>query len=339
MIKSIAFYLPQFHPIQEDDESWGKGFTEWTNVVQAKPLFKGHYQPHLPADLGFYDLRLCEIMEQQADMAKSYGIYGFMFYHYWFSGKRLLETPVNNWLRMKTPNFPFCICWANENWTKGWDGQDQEILIKQEYSEKDDREHFQEMARHFKDDRYIKVEDKPVFAVYRTTLFPDIKRTATIWREEALKYGFKGLYLVTIESFGNRVNPTEIGFDAALEFQPDFRNLPNRYSGSFRDKLYNKLKIKRSPFFENEIVEYSDFVEKMILKETVSYKRFPCVTPMWDNSARRKQNALIINNSSPEIYYKWLTHVIKYFSPYSKEENFIFINAWNEWAEGNHLEP
>lgn len=338
-IRPIAIYLPQFYPIPENDKWWGKGFTEWTNVTKAKPLFSGHYQPHLPSDLGFYDLRLHETMVQQVELAKSYGINGFMFYHYWFSGKRILERPVNQWLEKKTPNFPFCICWANENWTRRWDGMDQEILMIQKYSEEDDRLHFKELVKYFADDRYIKIDGKPLFAVYRTQSFPDIKKTASIWREEALKHGLKGIYLAKMESWANKTNPEDIGFDAAIDFQPDFSTLPDRIFGSFWQRLLNKFNIRENPFQLNRVYDYGSYIEKVKSITKPDYKLFPGLTPMWDNSARRKKDAIIFRGSTPELFGEWCKYVKHNFKPYSEEENFIFINAWNEWAEGNHLEP
>jgi len=340
MVRSIAIYLPQFHPIPENDEWWGKGFTEWTNVTKATPKFKGHYQPHLPTDLGFYDLRLHETMIEQAELAKAYGIYGFMFYHYWFSGKRILERPVNQWLENKSPNFPFCICWANENWSRRWDGKEHDLLLKQDYSEEDHRLHFKELARHFRDERYILVDGKPLFAIYRVELIPDIKQMVAIWREEALKYGFKGLYLVSVGNPVYSTNPNEIDFDAAIKFQPDYFNLPKNLSESFLNKILHKLNIKKSEVIGNSIYDYEEFVvETLKAEKSVDYLLYPSVTPMWDNSARRKKDAFVLHNSTPEKFGTWLKEVIKNFNPPTQEENFIIINAWNEWAEGNHLEP
>lgn len=339
MFRSIAIYLPQFHPIPENDEWWGKGFTEWTNVVKAKPLFEGHYQPHLPADMGFYDLRLHETMIQQANLAQDAGIHGFMFYHYWFSGKRLLEKPLEQWLKNKTPNFPFMLCWANENWSRRWDGQDQELLIKQSYSEEDDIAHFYELLPYFKDTRYITVNNKPVFVIYRANLFPNVQKTASIWQHLAKENGLEGLYLITVEAMGKSPTPTEINFDAAMRFQPDWSNLPPKQTGSFITKLLDKMGIKESPYVTHRIYDYPTFVENAKKKNFPNYKLYPSVTPMWDNSARRKKDAVVFHNSSPEYFGNWLKHTIDHFKPYSKEENFIFINAWNEWAEGNHLEP
>src|SRR5665647_256742 len=201
-IRPIAMYLPQFHPIPENDEWWGKGFTEWTNVAKAKPLFKGHYQPHLPADLGFYDLRLEESRIAQAEMAKVNGIYGFCYYHYWFNGKRILERPFQEIFETGKPDFPFMLCWANENWTRTWDGGNHHILLEQKHSPEDDRNHIKALIPYFKDSRYIRVDNKPVFSVYRASLFPDISNTIRIWREEAEKEGLE-LYICCFETFKN----------------------------------------------------------------------------------------------------------------------------------------
>lgn len=338
-LRPIAIYLPQFHPIPENDAWWGKGFTEWTNVTKARPLFEGHYQPHLPADLGFYDLRLPEAREAQAAMARQYGIHGFCYYHYWFNGRRILERPFEEVLASGKPDFPFMLCWANENWTRRWDGLEQEVLLKQEYSPADDEAHVRYLCRAFADPRYIRVDGKPVFVVYRPALFPDIRRTADCWREGAHRQGIGGLYLVYVQGFGNHVDPAEMGFDAALEFQPDFGNFPARQVGTFRDRLLNRLKINSSAYTRNQIFGYEAFVARMMAKPRPDYTCYPGVTPMWDNSPRRTTDAFILEGSTPDRYGKWLQHTVREFKPRSPDENFLFINAWNEWAEGNHLEP
>src|SRR5215471_1865027 len=222
----IAFYLPQFHPIPENDRWWGQGFTEWTNVAKARPLFRGHHQPHLPADLGFYDLRVPEVRQEQADMARQYGISGFCYYHYWFHGRRLLSRPFDEVLASGRPNFPFCLCWANENWTRSWDGTDREVLLPQRHSPEDDRAHIEYLLQAFQDMRYVRIDGRPLFLVYRTELLPDPARTAEIWRQRAHVAGIGDLYLARVESFVSDTDPRAIGFDAAIEFAPDWRNLP-----------------------------------------------------------------------------------------------------------------
>lgn len=342
-LRPLAIYLPQFHPIPENDTWWGKGFTEWTNVTKAKALFNGHYQPHLPKDLGFYDLRLIESMEGQADLAKEYGIYGFCIYHYWFSGKRVLEFPVENLIEKRRPNFPFSLCWANENWTRRWDGADQEVLLSQDYSDLDDLAQIRALFKYFKDERYITVDGKPLFIVYKSHLLPNPKRTTEIWRDEAKKLGLEGLYLVRME-FNDKdlIDPTLQGFDAGIEFQPFYKikNIQKIVNETIVDKLIRKLfTSKKSVYWENYVYRYCDLVDTNIPYENNEYKIYPGITPSWDNTSRRKSGATIFEGSNPELYGKWLSEITSGFKPFSSHENFIFINAWNEWAEGNHLEP
>jgi lipopolysaccharide biosynthesis protein len=341
-IRPIAVYLPQYHPIKENDEWWGKGFTEWTKVTKARPRFKDHYQPHLPADLGFYDLRLADIREEQAKMAQQYGIEGFCYYHYWFNGKRVLERPLNEVLQSGTPDFPFCVCWANENWTRRWDGQDQEVLLKQEYSFEDDLAHIKYLCESvFSDKRYIRVDGKPLFIVYRPKLFPNMKRTTEIWREEARKNGTGEIYLAYMQSFGDRRDPEKMGFDAAIEFQPAFSAFYVSKKWRIKDKILRKLRLAPGKIFKGDkFFYYEKLIGQMMRRpDDIDYKLFPGIFPMWDNSARREKEATIIHGSTPELYGKWLRHILHKFKPFSIEENFVFINAWNEWAEGNHLEP
>jgi len=340
-IRSIAFYLPQYHPIPENDKWWGKGFTEWRNVTKAQPLFPGHYQPHLPADLGFYDLRLPESRQAQAELAREYGIYGFCYYHYWFNGKRLLERPVNEILSSGKPDFPFCLCWANENWTRRWDGLEEEVLMGQDYKEADDRLHMQWLKQAFRDPRYIRIDGKPLFLVYRAAKIPDPRKATEIWREEAHKLGIGDLYLCMVESFADEHNnPGLIGFDATVEFQPDWTQLGPPLQRGRRWNLARKLKISEKAYIENKVYEYTDVVERMLAKPTVNYKRFPCVTPSWDNTSRRQNgNATIFRNATSDLYEHWLGEVIKRELSNPSSDRIVFINAWNEWAEGNHLEP
>lgn len=350
-IRPIAMYLPQYHPITENDQWWGNGFTDWFNVVKAKPRFKGHYQPHLPADLGFYDLRLPDIRRQQADLAKRYGIYGFCYYHYWFTGKRLLERPLDEVLASGQPDFPFCMCWANENWARTWDGQDKQMLIQQTYSPADDIHHIRHLIKYFKDERYIKVDGKPLFIIYKPDLFPDISETIKRFRGEASKHGLE-LYICRFERVlgmhGEGIN--ELGFDAAIEFQPlsySFRKyIDEVLKMTFLKRGINRAKKDIKKLFNipiqnpDRIVDYRSFVDFDLAQPVPSYKCFPGVSPSWDNSCRRVGiNATIFKDSTPDDFAYWYKSKIEKFVPYNKDENFIFINAWNEWGEGNHLEP
>jgi lipopolysaccharide biosynthesis protein len=341
VVRLIAFYLPQFHPIPENDRWWGKGFTDWRNVVRARPRFRGHYQPHIPADLGFYDLRLCEVREAQAELAREYGIHGFCYYHYWFHGTRVLNRPIDDVLASKRPDFPFCLCWANENWTRRWDGHDEDVLIKQEYSESDDRDHIRWLARVFEDNRYIRIDGKPLFLVYRANSIPDPLRTTSVWREEACKLGIGELFLCRVESnfMEERDDPTVIGFDAAVEFQPDQFDLPTNSGGGRLQALGRALGLSERGYAENWVHDYEVLVEKMVRRDQPPYRRFPCVTPSWDNSPRWKQSALIFHNSTPALYERWLRAAVQQEFRSGKDDGMVFINAWNEWAEGNHLEP
>jgi len=337
-VKLIAFYLPQFHPIPENDNWWGKGFTEWTNVVTAKPLFKGHYQPHIPSNLGFYDLRTAETRQAQADLAKEFGIYGFCYYHYWFNGKKLLERPFNNVLQSGKPDFPFCLAWANETWSRKWHGMEEDILLSQTYGgDEDDISHIRWLIKAFKDYRYISIYNKPIFLVYRADKLLNPSRTVEIWRNEVEKAGFKGIYLISIEtSFNPNWNPISAGFDASLVFQPQFHKLIQlKQNKSIIKNLINKLKKHNSRL----IFDYKKYWNYLDEFEDVNFYRYFTVCPRWDNTPRRRNSPFILNNSTPEEYYKWLVKVIKRVINQPDDQRIVFINAWNEWAEGNHLEP
>jgi lipopolysaccharide biosynthesis protein len=344
VIKAIAFHLPQFHPIPENDRWWGKGFTDWTNTVKAKPQFAGHYQPHLPADLGFYDLRLIESREAQAELAREYGIHGFCYYHYWFNGHRLLERPVDEIIATGRPDLPFCLCWANENWTRRWDGMDNEVLIKQDYSAADDEEHIRHLIPMFRDPRYIKVDGKPIFLVYRTNLLPDPLQTTEIWRREATRAGLPGLFLVRVESIPELTgDPRPLGFDSALEFQPRWQLLAGLRV--FRRKWWHRQRLGTGePGFNRfKVCDYDRFAQAAMSVVQPSYPIIRGVCAGFDNTSRRNSGGLILKDANPESYSRWLSSVVRTLgsreSNHSPESAFIFINAWNEWAEGNHLEP
>jgi lipopolysaccharide biosynthesis protein len=324
MIKPIAIYLPQFHPIPENDAAWGEGFTEWTNVKKAKPLFEGHYQPHIPHDsLGYYNLLENSVLEKQVEIAKKYGIYGFAFYHYWFNGKRLLEKPIDNFLKNKEINFPFCLIWANEPWSKRWDGSENEIIQPQIHSIQDDEIHMNFLCENiFSDKRYIKIDTKPIFIVYRTELFDNIKETVKLWRRIAKKYGFRDLHLVRVESFTQNIIPKKIDFDAAMEFAP------------------NKFTSPKSEYNKNlNCYDYSTSVFNALLT-TYDYPIYRSVFPSWDNSPRRGKNSIIYINNNLDVFKFYFERIIQYvLADKQNKNNFLFINAWNEWGEGCHIEP
>lgn len=337
--KPIAIHLPQYHPFAENDAWWGRGFTEWTNVTKSKPKFKGHYQPQLPTDLGFYDLRLEESRLAQIKLAKENGIYGFCYYHYWFNRKRLMHEPIDRMLANKKEDFPFMLCWANENWTRKWDGQEDEILIKQEYNEEDNFEHIEFLCKNFfNDERYIKIEGAPVFVIYRASIIPNVKNFIINANKIAQKHRFPSIYFLCMDNFINEDALIQ-GFQGAIHFHPDHRYLKKKNENLF-GKFLNKFRIKRSFLMNNHYQLYKDYVDNVLQNDyTISKKIFQGITPGWDNSARRKEGALILDKSNPEIFRVWLKQIVNNETKNDNKDKFIFINAWNEWAEGNHLEP
>jgi hypothetical protein len=333
-------------------------------------LYEGHDQPQLPTDLGFYDLRLADCRLEQEKLAREYGFYGFCYYHYWFNGKLLMERPLEEKLKNPEEDFPFMLCWANENWTRVWDGGENNILMEQNYEDLPDHiAHINYLIPFFKDERYIKIDGKAVFAVYRSTKIPDFDKIAQMWKDEARKHGVE-LYITRIESFGERGAEfiTE-NIDASIEFQPhsglkvlgdvkkeralevkqNFKSLRDEISIQTIKQSYDhwtkklKMKNEQQPVqLDGSIVEYSDFVDADIefhKKEKPDHKFYRCVCPGFDNSPRKSKNYFILKDSTPEKFKYWLEEKVKTFEPYSEEENLFFINAWNEWAEGNYLEP
>lgn len=340
LLRFLAFYLPQFHPIPENDEWWGTGFTEWTSVVKARPLLRGHYQPHLPADLGFYDLRLPEARAAQAALARAHGIHGFCYYHYWFEGRRLLERPFDEVLRSGQPDFPFCLCWANENWTRAWTGKLDQPLLVQGYSHQDDLDHVRWLAEAFADPRYVRVGGRPLFLVYRARHLPEPARTVETWRHESQRLGVAEPYVCAVETgLAEGQDAHELGFDATVEFPP-FSVLGTPVGGGRFRRGVRRLARPNSPYRRNRMYEYRDLVDRDLSHAAPGGKRYPAVTPSFDNSPRRPRgDAVVVLRSTPDEYERWLRGAVARFEPYSSDENLFFVNAWNEWAEGNHLEP
>ena len=327
----VAFYLPQFHPIPENDRWWGRGFTEWTNVAKAQPLFDGHYQPHLPGELGFYDLRLLEVQQRQVELAKIYGVAAFCFYFYWFSGKRLLERPLDQWLANPQLDLGFCLCWANENWTRRWDGKDSEILIGQNHSPEDDLAFIAEVGPFLRDRRYVRIEGKPLLLVYRPALLPDAKATAERWRDWCRANGIGEILLAYTQSFETD-DPQTYGFDYAIEFPPN-QTGPREIAVE---------SVARSPEeFRGRIYDWTSIADRKPGPDGISYPRFPGVCPSWDNTARRGQNATVLLGSEPRLFRDWVDRTAFATARQAKtsDESLLFVNAWNEWAEGAHLEP
>lgn len=330
-VRLIAFYLPQFHPIPENDSWWGKDFTEWTNVKKGRPNFVGHYQPRLPGDLGFYDLRDPDIMERQASLCKTYGVQGWCFYYYWFAGKRLLDLPLNQMIANSRPDIPFCLCWANENWTKKWDGGDNAILIAQRHSDEDDKVVIMDLIRYMRHPNYIRINGKPLLLIYRIALFPHIARTVEQWRQICRAQEIGEIYLVMVESWEVMgPNPATFGFDASVEFPP--------HNMLFRPVAPPGWLLNAE--FAGTILDYREGVLRSIGSQTANFVRFRTVMPSWDNTARRQNTPHIFVNSSPGAYQAWLETALAMTSEERRgDERIVFINAWNEWAEGAYLEP
>jgi lipopolysaccharide biosynthesis protein len=322
--------LPQFHRIPENDAWWGEGFTEWTNVKAATPQFAGHYQPRVPGSLGYYDLLDTSVLRRQVSLARDYGIHGFCFYYYWFGGKRLLEVPIENYLQDYSLELSFCLCWANENWSRRWDGLDNDVLIGQAHSPEDDLAFIEDVARHLRDPRYIRIDGKPLLIVYRPDLLPSPKDTAARWRRWCLENGIGEVYLAYTQSFES-VNPSKYGFDAAIEFPPNNAVPP---------RMTHLVRPIRSDF-GSTVYDWDVFVKRSRQYKRPMYNLFRGVCPSWDNTARRKNRATVFVNNSPRSYQEWLFNAIadtraRFANP---DERLIFINAWNEWAEGAYLEP
>ena len=338
MIRAIAFHLPQFHPIPENDEWWGKGFTEWTNAVKATPQFSGHYQPHLPADLGFYDLRLPEARAAQAELAANYGIYGFCYYHYWFSGRRLLGRPLDEILDSGQPDFPFCLCWANESWTRGWLGQDQQVLISQSYNSDEELRHAFWLANVFADPRYVRKDGRAIFLVYRPGNLPEPRSLIETLRTACNKNGDKDPYLIGVDAHHVGQDFRNNGFDATLAFEPQLGALPGAFDDAFSlRKLWRNLRLGVLSG-KLKVYDYTEARQKM-LSLLRPFPTIPCVFVGWDNTPRRGPKGLIVVNSSPQTFGSALEVEVTKLRTSSDSDPILFINAWNEWAEGNHLEP
>ena len=326
-VKLVAYYLPQYHPIPENDEWWGKGFTEWRNVTRAFPNFVGHYQPRVPGELGYYDLRVIEVMRRQVELARLYGISAFCFHFYWFGGKRLLERPTENYLNNPDLDLPFTLCWANENWCRRWDGSEHEVLIAQNHSPEDDVAFIRYIDKYFRDPRYLKINGRPILTVYRPSILPDALSTVQRWRAEIKKLGYPGIYLIATNSFGFNEFDT-LGFDALSEFPPHQMHAPDIQN--ILEFGCNRTGLVRS---------YEQAVEIELQRTPAEGLVHPGVFPSWDNSARRPTSGHIFHGATPQLFQRWLDHAIDRASKNPSGQRFVMINAWNEWAEGAYLEP
>ena len=362
----IAFYLPQFHPIPENDAWWEKGFTEWTNVAKAKPLFRGHYQPRLPADLGYYDLRVPEVREAQAELARNAGIEGFCYYHYWFGGKRLLERPFTEVVASGKPNFPFCLCWANQTWSGIWHGDPKRTLIEQTYpGVEDNRRHFMALREAFLDERYLRFEGRPIFVIYRPNEIPDVTNFIKQWQELAVQNGLPGIHFVAhLFSDDSDWDFRSRGFDSCTVvsshriFRVSSREIILAQNGSFfqsstcvsvggnRDLLKGSIQewmwrryrraIRR---FGWNVRQYRHALPYLLYGCSDQPGVYPTVIPNWDNTARSHTRGVVLHGSTPELFRSHLQEALNLVKSRRIEERIIFVKSWNEWAEGNYLEP
>lgn len=331
-VKLLAFYLPQFHTIPENDAWWGKDFTEWTNVRPARPLYPGHDQPRIPGDLGYYSLEDAAVRERQAELARSHGIHGFCYYFYWFGGKRLLHKPLDDMLRSGTPDFPFCVIWANETWTRRWDGRDKDILLEQTYGEDDARAFARELIPLFQDPRYIRVDGKPMLLIYRPADIPDPVRYTRLWRDVWRDAGVGEVHLVCALTT-RYSDPLRAGFDAAVEFPP------HKSVFAYPRKL-DPDTVGLTPGFSGEAYDYREFVTNSLRSPEPHFSLYRTLMLRWDNTARLKTASTMFMHCDPTVYTLWLARTIaRAIKTHPVAERFVFINAWNEWAEGTYLEP
>lgn len=355
-IKVIALYFPQLHAIPENDQWWGKGFTDWVNVKKAKPLFEGHDQPRIPQSDNYYDQSKLDTLRWQVDLAKQYGIHGFCHYHYWFDGKQLLETPTNLMLANKDIDMPFCLSWANETWSKRWDGRDHHILIKQTHppDEESWSKHFDYLIRAWTDERAIKIEGKPVFIIYRPHRIDKIDQMLGFWQKKAKEHGLKGLYFIFQKQYEHPDKKCIKSFDAIFQFQPFEAIYSNGYQAGAERRASLRRIIDKLPspvqsliwslksFLHHSLTFYDyDEVWKEVLKlrHETGLTTYSGAFVDWDNTARYGKKATIFRGASPEAFHYWFKKLVSYVSLRPENEQYIFLNAWNEWSESTYLEP
>ena len=354
LARVLAFYLPQYFPIPENDRWWSPGFTEWTNVAKAKPLFPGHWQPHQPADLGFYDLRVPETRERQAQLARDAGVEGFCYWHYWFGGgRRILERPFDEVLNSGQPDFPFCLAWANHSWTEIWKGMHNTTLIEQTYPGREDEEaHFRWASPAFHDPRYVRIDGKPVFVVFAPHRVPEPQRFIEHWQNLAVKDGLKGVYFIAlVNKYAPGVSqyrdPCLASFDAVTQHPPhDYLETSGSEANLTLKRRLKELRLgpvfykaTRGKMVRPRRYDYSDVV-KHALSDMPDEERFlPCVIPNWDNTPRSGTRGVVYEGSTPELFAEYMTKAVERVAPRDFDKRVIFLKAWNEWAEGNYVEP
>lgn len=334
---SLALYLPQYHPIPENDAWWGPGFTEWTNVAKARPLFSGHFQPNIPGDLGFYDLRLEDTRCAQAELARAYGITGFCYYHYWFgNGKQVIERPFNEVLASGKPDFPFCLAWANETWAGVWHGLDKRILIEQTYpGEEDHRAHFQSLLPAFRDHRYIKIDGKPIFMIYDPKDLPGGKATLDFWRQMAVDAGLTGIHFLAQHGDASWA-ADQHGYDGFLSL----RNFPKRRVWMPWSEPWKKISGKALEMIGRPtIMPYARSVDFFVPDEYKNPYAIPCVMPNWDNTPRSGARGFVLQGSTPALFKKQVKKALAHVRKKPANKRILFVKSWNEWAEGNYMEP
>ena len=330
MSKIIAFYLPQYHEVEQNSEWWGEGFTDWVNVAKAREIYPGHYQPHIPGELGFYDASQELTLQKQSDLAKQYGLHGFAFYWYWFDGFRILEKPIDVFYNSKI-DFNYCFCWANEPWARNWDGNPGEILIDQIYSEGFEKHLVNDLAIYWKDERYISVDGRPLLIIYRINHIPNVKKVVSEIRGESKRQLKLDPYIIGVD-FYDMPNEVDTGLDGIVEFPP------HKFWG---DNNYKQPVPEVNKDFVGTVIDYKKVVLQSVLRVfNPDRTLFKTSFPSWDNTPRRPNAGVIIENTNPKLFEFWLSALRQYTRErLGKSNNFIFINAWNEWAEGAHLEP
>lgn len=348
-IRALAYYLPQFHPTPENDEWWGKGFTEWINVARARPLFKGHVQPHLPADLGFYDLRLPESRIMQAEYAKRAGISAFCYWHYWFgNGKQLLNYPLEEVVRLGVPDFPFCLAWANHPWyAKLWSSgkgmfniRKSKLLVEQTYPGKEDyKRHFETMLPMFRDKRYFRIDGRLVFVVYAPQDLPDAKEFMDYWNELAVKEGLDGFYFIAHCYVGELLEKVRsLGFDA-VNYSMHHEAFPN--GGEDHSNIFATIRtgIRRRFKVKPTTMEYSKLIKRMDTSLWDEHDIIPTLIPNWDHTPRSGNFGRVFMHSTPQLFAEHADMTLKHLVDKDNKEQVVFIKSWNEWGEGNYMEP